>query len=145
LSIPCNDSVPRIDTVLPVEGTTFTLSCPPGLVLIGPNLTTCTKTGEWEPDPNRLVCTGKSKIVKHLKLFHDNYNIVVACEYPLQNLSLSGLGSLNVQDYSDPAVVGTMISFNCSRPEEVLIGPNTVTCMDDGQWEPEPQISCKGN
>jgi hypothetical protein len=63
MSTPCNDSVPRIaldDTVLPVEGTTFTLSCPPGLVLIGPNSTICTKTGQWEPDPSELVCTGKS-------------------------------------------------------------------------------------
>jgi hypothetical protein len=60
-----------------------------------------------------------------------------------------GLGSLNVQkNYSEPATVGTTISFNYSRPEDVLIGPNTVTCMDDGQWEPDPhqiQISCKGN
>jgi hypothetical protein len=56
-----------------------------------------------------------------------------------------GLSSLNVQNYSEPATVGTTISFNCSRPEEVLIGPNMVTCMDDGQWEPDPQISCKGN
>jgi hypothetical protein len=61
-----NDSVPRVvtldDTVLPVEGTTFTFSCPPGLALMGPNSTICTKTGEWEPDPSELVCysTGKS-------------------------------------------------------------------------------------
>ena len=56
--------------------------------------------------------------------------------------------SLDVQDYSEPATVGTTISFDCLRPEEVLVGPNTVTCMDDGQWEPDPhqiQISCKGN
>jgi hypothetical protein len=59
-----------------------------------------------------------------------------------------GLGSLDVQNYSEPAFIGTMISFNCSLPEEVLIGPNTVTCMDDGQWEPDPHqtnIGCKGN
>ena len=56
--------------------------------------------------------------------------------------------SLDVQDYREPAIVGTTISFNCSQPEEVLIGPDTVTCMDDGQWEPDPhqiQISCKGD
>ena len=53
----------------------------------------------------------------------------------------------NVHDYSEPAIVGTMFSFYCSQPEEVLIGPNTTTCMDDGQWVPDPlqlQISCKG-
>ena len=56
--------------------------------------------------------------------------------------------SLDALDYSEPATVGTTISFDCSRPEEVLIGPNMVTCMDDGQWEPDPcqiQISCNGN
>jgi hypothetical protein len=91
--------------------------------------------------------------MKRLKLLCNNDIIcyyAVVCEYPLQNLSLSmamGLGSLNVQNYSEPAIVGTTISFSCSRPEDVLIGPNTVTCMDDGQWEPDPhqiQISCKG-
>ena len=53
---------------------------------------------------------------------------------------------LNIHDYSEPAIVGTTLSFNCSQPKEVLIGPNT-TCMDDGQWVPDPlqlQISCKG-
>ena len=54
---------------------------------------------------------------------------------------------LNFQDYSELAIVGTMLSFNCSQPEEVLIGPNTTTCMDNGRWVPDPlqlQISCKG-
>ena len=58
-----NDSVPRVealDGILPVEGTTFTFSCPPGLALIGPNSTTCTGNGEWEPDPRGLTCTSKS-------------------------------------------------------------------------------------
>ena len=56
--------------------------------------------------------------------------------------------SLDVQDRSEPAIVGTTISFDCLQPEEVLIGPNMVTCMDDGQWDPDPhqiQISCKGD
>ena len=54
---------------------------------------------------------------------------------------------LNVQDYSEPAITGTTLSFNCSQPEEVLIGHNTTTCMEDGQWVPDPlqpQISCNG-
>ena len=54
---------------------------------------------------------------------------------------------LNVQNYSEPPIVGTTLAFNCSQPEEVLIGPNTTTCMDDGRWVPDPfqlQISCKG-
>ena len=34
-----------------VEGTSVTFSCPPGLVLTGPNTSTCMRNGEWEPDP----------------------------------------------------------------------------------------------
>ena len=55
--------------------------------------------------------------------------------------------SLYILDYSEPAVVGTTVSFNCSQPGKVLIGPNTVTCMDGGQWIPDPsqlQMSCIG-
>ena len=53
----------------------------------------------------------------------------------------------NIHDYSEPAIAGTTLSFNCSQPEEVLIGPNTTTCMYNGRWVPDPlqpQISCKG-
>ena len=55
--------------------------------------------------------------------------------------------SLYVLDYSKPAFVGTMVSFNCSQPKEELVGPNSAQCMEDGQWVPDPnqlQISCKG-
>ena len=50
-------------------------------------------------------------------------------------------------DYSEPAFVGTMVSFNCSQQEEKLVGPNSTQCMENGRWEPDPnqlQISCKG-
>ena len=54
--------------------------------------------------------------------------------------------SLYILGYNEPAVVGTSISFNCLNPEEVLIGPNTAMCMNNGQWVPNPnslQTSCK--
>ena len=56
-----NDSVPNIegyDDIIPIEGTTISFSCAPGLVLIGPNSATCTENGEWEPDPRQPICTG---------------------------------------------------------------------------------------
>ena len=58
LSTVRNDSVPRAEAYddLPIEGSTTTFSCPPGLVLIGPNSSTCMGNGEWEPDPSRLMC-----------------------------------------------------------------------------------------
>ena len=54
-----NDSVPSIVNYhdgLPVEGNTITFNCPPGLVLIGPNSSTCADNGEWEPDFSGLMC-----------------------------------------------------------------------------------------
>ena len=82
LSTPGNDSVPMVealgDTDLPVQGTTFTFRCPPGRALIGPNSTTCTETGEWEPDPSEAMCMGKSDTMKHFK-FHNNYILLCSC------------------------------------------------------------------
>ena len=68
----------------------------------------------------------------------------VACVHPLFNYSVDT--SLLVLDYSEPALVGTMVSFSCSQPEEKLIGPNSIQCMEDGRWVPDPYklISCKG-
>ena len=54
-----NDSVPRVDDLMPVEGTTIAFSCPSGTALIGPDSATCMENGKWEPDPGGLTCTGK--------------------------------------------------------------------------------------
>ena len=70
-----NYSVPRIealDSILPKEGATLNFTCPPGLVLIGPNSTTCTGNGEWEPDPSGLTCAG-IRITKSIL----NFTIVI--------------------------------------------------------------------
>ena len=41
-----------------LEGESARLSCPPELVQVGPNLTTCTGNGRWEPDPMKVACKG---------------------------------------------------------------------------------------
>ena len=44
-----------------------------------------------------------------------------------------------------PAREGTNITLNCSSGLE-LIGPNTSTCMWNGEWEPDlKEVECKGN
>jgi hypothetical protein len=45
-----NYSVPNIEGYdgLPIEGSVITFSCPPGLVLTGPNSAICTGNGRWE-------------------------------------------------------------------------------------------------
>ena len=41
-----------------MEGAVANFSCPPGLVLTGPNTTTCMENGEWEPEPRKIECKG---------------------------------------------------------------------------------------
>ena len=33
-----------------LEGSSILLECAPGLMLVGPNVSTCMGNGEWEPD-----------------------------------------------------------------------------------------------
>ena len=47
-----------------VEGTNVTFSCPRGLVLTGPNTSTCMRNGEWEPNPGEVKCLGSH--LKHM-------------------------------------------------------------------------------
>ena len=63
---------------------------------------------------------------------------VAKCSYPVV-----GLGVL-VMEYSDPALEGASVTFGCS-PGLVLMGTNTSTCMENGQWTPDPgNMSCEG-
>ena len=41
-----------------IEGQYIIYTCPPGFVLIGPNASVCTRSGEWEPDPGEVDCIG---------------------------------------------------------------------------------------
>ena len=38
-------------------GTIIDFTCPPDLLLTGPNSMTCTENGEWIPDPSGVMCT----------------------------------------------------------------------------------------
>lgn len=42
------------------EGSIVLFSCPSGLILTGPNSSTCVQNGEWEPDPDLIKCNGCS-------------------------------------------------------------------------------------
>ena len=48
-----------VETFPLTEGSIFNFTCPPGLVLTGPNTTTCMENGEWEPDLSQAKCIGK--------------------------------------------------------------------------------------
>ena len=44
------------DSYIPGDNVTF--YCSPGLILTGPNTSTCMRNGEWEPDPREVKCEG---------------------------------------------------------------------------------------
>ena len=60
--------------------------------------------------------------------------ITAMCGYPLEKRinSVTVIGSIN------PALVGTSIMLQCP-PEQTLIGPVSTTCMENGEWEPDPR------
>ena len=67
----------------------------------------------------------------------------VICDHPLNDRVYSD--SIIVTDYFGPAMEGTTVTFQCQCPEYVLIGPNTTTCIGNGEWEPDPrEVECKG-
>ena len=39
----------------------------------------------------------------------------------------------------DPALVGTNATFSC-LPEQEFSGPRRSTCMENGEWEPDPKV-----
>ena len=64
------------------------------------------------------------------------------CDYPMLNDSQS----IQVMGYVNPALEGTFINFSCPAGQ-VLTGPNTSTCLGNGEWELDPMesnIRCLG-
>ena len=47
-----------MDVEFNLEGTDVTFGCSPGLILTGPNATTCMTNRQWEPDPREVMCKG---------------------------------------------------------------------------------------
>ena len=46
--------------------------------------------------------------------------------------------------YHDPVVERTSAHFSCPTGQ-TLTGLNTSTCMENGEWEPDPRrLECKG-
>ena len=69
----------------------------------------------------------------------NNYFIIVTCEHLFNDTNSD---SVITMDYS--ATEGTTVTFSCP-PQYVLIGPNTTTCMGNGEWKPDPrEVECKG-
>ena len=74
-----NDRVRIVGFMEPaVTESSVDFSCPPRMILSGPNASTCMGNGEWEPDPRELNCTGY-KIVKSKPQFHTLVHVIILC------------------------------------------------------------------
>jgi hypothetical protein len=53
--------------------------------------------------------------------------------------------NIRVIGYSAPALEGTSVTLECISPNLVHVGPNITTCMENGEWEPDPrEANCIG-
>ena len=75
-----------------LEGENITFTCNNGLILVGPNSSTCMGNGEWEPDPREVNCTGAS-----CYLVHYYHSVLGKCPWALKRNSLCWPG-MHTQD-----------------------------------------------
>ena len=60
------------------------------------------------------------------------------CSNPLKLVHTHAI----IVDYDDPALEGDSITFICPTGA-ILSGPNSSTCMGNGEWEPDPrEVNC---
>ena len=76
------------------------------------------------------------------------YNVkikfLISAAHTCDNLEAHIADSVIVSGYIDPAVEGITVTFHCS-PRLVLKGPNSATCMENGEWKPAlDEIKCSG-
>ena len=71
-----------------------------------------------------------------------NYKASVNCENPSAQLD----DSIMVVGYSASGTArGTNITFSCPHEQLVLTGPDSSTCIGNGEWEPDlREVECKG-
>ena len=75
------------------------------------------------------------------------------CRHPLPHLTAEMdplLSLVTSQGYNNSvssnwsAVEGTTVSFTCSNDILILIGPKSSTCMENGEWKPDPrEVKCR--
>ena len=53
-------------------GANVMFTCPPGLVLTGPNTSTCMENGEWEPDLDNRQISCKGALILILEVCNTN-------------------------------------------------------------------------
>ena len=80
----------------------------------------------------------------YIIIFINYYCLLVSCGDPTNLTKNSSKISIAYYVHTTPPVEGMQIYFSCS-PGLLLSGPNSSTCMENGEWEPTPQeVACEG-
>ena len=76
--------------------------------------------------------------------YYSCYWHTAKCGDPLDGLPTHAANSIQILGYVNPALQGLNVTVSC-RSRLPLNGSNsaTLTCLDSGQWEPDPRgIEC---
>ena len=129
------------DRTASLEGTGITFSCPPGLVLAGPNTTTCMENGEWEPDPSQVFCNGKTTY--YLISFHSPsiLETPIVCDPPPP--PQNGYIVPYISTLEGATVTYVLQSTHQLGHQSVCTEVNvTAVCNREGKWEAVSDDKC---
>ena len=62
---------------------------------------------------------------------------IANCGYPSLLPSIDNNSIPRINSYDGLSIEGSTIRFSC-LPGLMLIGPNSATCTENGEWEPDP-------
>ncbi|XP_064401761.1 complement receptor type 1-like [Halichondria panicea] len=116
LSPPQNGTISD-HSVPAIPGTQVTFQCDDGLFPEGTMTATCLATGEWDSNPEEIVCRNES----------------IYCTLPALRLN-GALLNTNSQNTE-----GSVITFQCD-PGFSLVGAATASCNNSGLWDPDPAL-----
>ena len=52
--------------------------------------------------------------------------------------------TVQVMGYVNPSLEGTTINLSCPMGKVLTGTTSMITCMPNGEWEPDPKFICKG-
>ena len=99
----------------------------------------------------QLCFVASDSVIMLLYIFHKNDTIIMTlnsfyyianCGRPPVNMN----DSITIIGYTQhmPVMEGISVNFSCNLGH-ILHGPNSSTCVRNGEWEPDPmEVECRG-
>ena len=120
-----------------IEGANVTFSCPPGRILTGPNVATCMRNGEWEPDLQELKCLGELGYNHCTILNTCLISYIARCNPP----SPPSIGQLLPYTSTLEGATVMYVCWNIHQRGRCEYNV-TAVCNNQGHWEPSTEDIC---